>query len=318
MLNKEFFKTKIINAPAGKLLNNNAFREYFRGLYFKAENAAGSPDNGALAKLNFAQGRITIIYKDQISATNTVKEKKSLVLNLGGNTVNVFSNPWVNPVTTPNTTVGDDKLYIKGGTGSMAIIDLFGGATNDNAVTLNQLRSMNALVNDAYIVFNVDKPTLGTAAPEPNRIYLYDFTNRRPLIDYYFDGTTATNTKYSKFIHGGLLIDDNSKIVNASKGERGTKYKIRITNHIKNLLQFGGADVAKDSTNVRLGLVVTESIINPTNASLKNPFNIGTFTNRFTPVMSAVSPLGTILYGTGASVPAAQKIKLEIFYTKPE
>ncbi len=310
MLNKEFFKNKITDASADKLINNNSFKEYFRSLFFKVENATGSPNDGAMAKLNFAQGKITIIYRDQISSTNIQKEKKSLVLNLSGNTVNTLNTTWTNPVTSPNTTVGDNDLYLKGGAGSMAVLELFGGQTNDNSTLLNSLRSQNVLINDAYLVFYINKPLLGTVAPEPNRIFLYDFTNKRPLLDYFTDFTTSPKPKYGKFIHGGIIEKETDG--------RGTKYKIRITNHIKNLVKYGGSFVAKDSTNVKLGLVVTENINNASNANLKNPFTTSGITNRFTPVMSVINELGTVLYGTGIGTPEAKKIKLEIYYTKPD
>ena len=32
---------KLLNAPAGKLVDNNEFKDYFKGIYFKIENASG-------------------------------------------------------------------------------------------------------------------------------------------------------------------------------------------------------------------------------------------------------------------------------------
>jgi hypothetical protein len=88
--------------------------------------------------------------------------------------------------------------------------------------------------------------------------------------------------------------------------KKGTKYKIRITDHVKNL-------VRKDSTNVRLGLVVTETIGNVGFTKLKTP--IGTI--KTVPTMSALNPLGTILYGSHSSIADDKRLKLEIYYTKP-
>jgi hypothetical protein len=51
-LNKGFFRQKIFNAPTGVLFNNNAFVNYFRGLYFKVNNATSSVNQGSLAILN--------------------------------------------------------------------------------------------------------------------------------------------------------------------------------------------------------------------------------------------------------------------------
>ena len=52
-LNKSFFETKILKAAKGKLASNEAFKEYFRGLYFKVENADGSA--GSMAMLDFRE-----------------------------------------------------------------------------------------------------------------------------------------------------------------------------------------------------------------------------------------------------------------------
>lgn len=303
-LNKGFFRQKIFNAPTGVLFNNNAFVNYFRGLYFKVNNATSSVNQGSLAKLNFANGYIRIIYRDNTSDTDTALVRRIFDIKLGGNTVNLINNDWSNPVTSPNTTVGDDKLYLKGMGGSMTVIDLFAGTAG--AAKLQDIKDKNWLVNEANLTFTIDKDALITTsgpAPEPNRIYLYDLNNKRPLIDYFADLTTANSSKYNKFIYGGIIQKDAS--------DRGTTYKIKITNHIRNL-------ILKDSTNVKLGLVVTESINNPSNVNLFTPFANNGVTTKFVPAMSVVNPLGTILFGSNPSVPLQQRLKLEVYYTKPD
>lgn len=303
-LNKGFFRQKIFNAPTGVLFNNNAFVNYFRGLYFKVNNATSSVNQGSLAKLNFANGYIRIIYRDNTSDTDTALVRRILDIKLGGNTVNLINNDWSNPVTSPNTTFGDDKLYLKGMGGSMTVIDLFAGTAG--AAKLQDIKDKNWLVNEANLTFTIDKDALITTsgpAPEPNRIYLYDLNNKRPLIDYFADLTTANSSKYNKFIYGGIIQKDAS--------DRGTTYKIKITNHIRNL-------ILKDSTNVKLGLVVTESINNPSNVNLFTPFANDGVTTKFVPAMSVVNPLGTILFGSNPSVPLQKRLKLEVYYTKPD
>jgi hypothetical protein len=188
--------------------------------------------------------------------------------------------------------------------GSMTVIDLFAGTAG--AAKLQDIKDKNWLVNEANLTFTIDKDALITTsgpAPEPNRIYLYDLNNKRPLIDYFADLTTANSSKYNKFIYGGIIQKDAS--------DRGTTYKIKITNHIRNL-------ILKDSTNVKLGLVVTESINNPSNVNLFTPFANDGVTTKFVPAMSVVNPLGTILFGSNPSVPLQQRLKLEVYYTKPD
>jgi hypothetical protein len=331
-LNKGYFKTKIIDgAIAGKLASNDVFKEYFRGLYFKMEKSGSSEGN--VAMLNFKAGKITINYNEDLSTTATsgavtvTRVKKSIVLNMTGNSVSLLNNSFgaagvaYNALpNTGNTTAGDGKLYLKGGEGSMAIIDLFdkkdlkgydvdGKLTGPNGVSdeLDDLRypadGKKWLVNEANLVFHIDASTMASSSYEPRRIYLYDFTNHRPVVDYYNDGTTSTDAKKSKFVLDGNINTD-------ATSKRGLTYKIRITNQIRNLIKN------VDSTNVKLGLVVTEDINTVASYKMRTPNTVITQA----PKASVMNPLGTILFGN--NIPFGdpnydKRLKLEIFYTKP-
>ena len=72
--------------------------------------------------------------------------------------------------------------------------------------------------------------------------------------------------------------------------------------------------INNDSTNVRLGLSVTESINNVAFSKLKTP-NANVIS---APSMSVANPLGTILYGSHSSVPEDKRLKIQIYYTKPD
>lgn len=318
---KTYFLNNIIKAPKASLINNNAFKQYFRGLYFKAENAAAG--TGAMARVNFAKGKIVIVYHCNTSLTDFTKVRKELVLNMKGKTVNFFQN---DSYTQP---VNNDKIELKGGEGSMAVLKLFNGERNNLSSELKKMRDENWLINEASITFNIDETDVSSI--QPKRIYLYDLQNKRPIIDYYYDSSTATNSKYNKYVYGGILVKDNGYLPTSS--ERGTKYKIRITNYLRSLVKNGLNDNPYrkniDSTNVKLGLVVTEAITNPSNAYLKNVFSFTGFDyltgnnklidNKHIPVMSVVNPLGVRLHGGSNSTtsPNDKKIKLEIKYTKP-
>jgi hypothetical protein len=188
----------------------------------------------------------------------------------------------------------------------MAIIDLFGPFvdSNSNGVTdkLDELRANNWLVNDASLTFHIDNIAMGNSAYEPNRIYLYDLKNKRPLVDYYSDqNSPSSKPKYSKSVFGGIIKKTDS---------RGTSYKIRLTNHIRALISNA------DSTNVKLGLVVTENIVDISNKKLKTAIPI--FNVSELPSSSITNPLGTILYGSGENVPLDKRIRLKIYFTKPK
>ena len=305
-LNKSFFKTKIIDAVAsGKLASSSVFKEHFRGLYFKMEKSGSSDGNAAM--MNFKAGKITIKYNEDLSTTvgavtTVTRVKKTIVLDLTGNSVSLqntnYSSSGLAYNALPNTgnsVEGDDKLYLKGGEGSLAVISLF-----ETPGELESIRKSGWLVNEANLVFHIDAAGM-SGNIEPQRVYLYDFKNNRPIVDYFLDGSeNAANPKKNKIIFDGNLS------TNATT-KRGTSYKIRITNHIRNLIKF------KDSTNIKLGLVVTEDINNPISYKVK------TLSASITgaPKPSVMNPLGTILYGGKFSVPDAKRLKLEIIFTKP-
>ena len=323
-LNPAIFNSKILNAPAGKLSDNSTFKNYFRGIYFKVEN--GNPGN--MAMINFKAGKITIYYKeDKLTKDNPVTTEvneyklerisKSYALNFSGNTISLLNNLNVNSDYTSaiNNTSEASKLYLKGGEGSVAIIDLFGpDADNDGiADELEEIKSNGWLINEANLTFYIDKmamsdfsPATASAQPiEPSRIFLFDLNNKKVLADYIFDFTTnSIFPKYNKFIHDGIIQTEN---VADGRGARGKRYKVRITNFVRNLIN-------NDSTNVRLGLSVTENINTIGFAKLKTPnANLSS-----APIMSVQSPAGTILYGTSpAVVPDGKRLKLKIYYTKP-
>ncbi|NMH25667.1 DUF4270 domain-containing protein [Flavobacterium solisilvae] len=321
-LDNNFFLNKIINAPSGQLVNNDVFKNYFRGLYFKVESLGNS---NSLAMMNFAGGTVTVYYREDSKVTDAQgvvtfnKVDKSFVMNLTGNTISLQSNSNENAdyITATNSTTEATSLYLKGGQGSMAVIDLFGPDTDGNGIAdeLEEIRTRGWLINEANLIFNIDKVKMGNAQTvEPNRIFLYDLNNKTVLVDYIFDQTTFPGySKQNKYVHGGYILDENNKHLSQAKNDdgvitkKGTKYKIRITDHIKNLIR-------KDSTNVRLGLVVTETITNVGFTKLKTPIGI---IDKI-PTMSALNPLGTVLYGSHSSVADDKRLKLEIYYTKPD
>ncbi len=319
LLNKQFFQNKILNAAASKLSTEDLFQEYFRGLYFNVEKSGSNPSNMGL--INFSDGKITIYYKAKTESTtdeDSTMENKSIVLNLKGvsaltsSTANfldyVRNADYASAITTSvNKTEGDEKLYLNGGQGSLAVIKLFNptdvlsynakgevvNGANGVPDELDEIRSnatvKNWKVNEANLVFYIDADKMkGTG--EPNRIYLYDLTNNAVLVDY---STDASST------YGGLITLDSDK--------RGKSYKIRITGHIRNLI--------KDATakNVDLGLVVSQSPAVLAFNALKNKNEVISAVPR----TSVMSPLGTVLYGGKTSVSDDKRLKLEVYYTKP-
>ena len=374
-LSTAFFDSKIIHAPAGSLASNDVFINYFKGLYFKVEQSGS--DKGSLAMINFAKGKITVYYKEDkktkeddpktpnIDETVIERVPKTLILNLSGNTVSLLeqsntNTDYATATSNPNRILGDEKLYLKGGEGSVAVINLFSATDNYNYEVLknadkkpidengnlipvdsngnakegyyliytknytpngisDELEDIRFpliddsqgqiyhsiknrwLINEANLVFNIDANAMKDSY-EPNRLYMYDFTNNTTILDYYL-GASLANKLTSKIAFGGYLTKDVTS-------KKGTSYKIRVTNHIRNLVK--DADVK----NVKLGLVVTEDI---NTADMSKLATSSLFISQ-APKASVMNPLGTVLYGgRSTSNPTDTKLlKLEIYYTKPK
>jgi len=324
-LNKAFFQGKIINSP-GKLINQTVFKEWFRGLYFNVEPTG---DDGAMAALDWSKGKVVIIYKQDkvagiegtVSADrvrNTLELNMAEIAAVSINTVNFFENNY-SPAfssgiatTTAEEASGENRLFIKGGQGSVAYIDINTSAFSQYIIN-SKVQEPKIVVNEANLTFYVDQSSSATGGmkdvakdDEPLRVYLYDLKNKRPIYDYYLDATANTlSPKFNKNVHGGII---------EREGGKGRRYKLRLTHHINNIINH-------DSTNVRLALVVSENINFIGNAALKSPinFNNGTSTD-YIPAASVISPTGTVLFGNNIPVGDPnydKRLKLEIFYTKP-
>ncbi len=305
-----YWQDKII-AKSGQpeLSNTNNFKDYFRGLYFKVETIAGE---GTMSLLNFgnSNANITLYYTNNSDSDPT---QSTFIINFTENRVNFLFNDFNIP--DGDDSFGDEKLYLKGGKGSVAAVQLFDGENIDEDDTINSFESFKnefvevdengkfikskKLINEANLVFYVDQNSVSDIV-EPERIYLYDMNNNTPLIDYLFDSANTVSPVDSRTSHSGRLErDENGK---------GLKYKIRITEHINNLL-------LKDSTNVNLGLAVSGNINLENNAQQFDVLNSVNATNKV-PMSSIITPRGTVLYGNNTS-DEEKKLYLEIFFTEP-
>lgn len=311
----QYWEEKIIEKSGEPELSNvNNFNDYFRGIYFKAEPTQGT---GSLSLFNLAgtNANITLFYTRDNTLSTGDPVQSTFVLNFTGNRVNFLSNDYVFPNGDENQ--GDEKLYLKGGKGAMAVVKLFDGEDIDDNFLFNSfeyfknefvemdengkfIRSKK-LVNEANLVFYVDQSSVANVQ-EPDRIYLYDMKNNSPLIDYFFDTANTTSPLNSRTGHLGRLQREDNDDGN------GIRYKIRITEHVNNLL-------VRDSTNVDLGLVVSGNINLESNAQDFDVLNPND-PNDKVPVSSIVTQRGTVLFGNN-TLDEEKKLYLEIFYTEP-
>lgn len=300
-LDSTFFQTAIIDMEGKEeLRNNNNFKNYLRGIYFKVN----SPTNdGSLFLFDQSKANVSIFYS-YYDEDSEGRKDDIFKLNFNGINVNTFENELPSPIQTavdnPNTETGNENLYIRGGDGIISVVELFGKDLDNNGVAdeLELLRSKKWLVNEANLVFYVNQDIVSGGASEPERIMIYDLKNSNVLVDYTSDPTNGLEPIEAFTNHFGRL-------------ERGTDgngkyYKLKITDHISNIIN-------KDSTNVPLGIVVSQNVKNRTTQKLKEAMEPSI---EEVPSSSVISPEGTVIYGNATSN-QEKKLKLQIYYTEP-
>lgn len=308
-LNPDFFQQNILDKEGQpELFRQSNFRNFIRGIHL-----TGSDMDQLMFLLDLTQANITITYEYNDFDTETeeiVTAEKDFTLRLlvggssgqiTGNAVNVFENEML-PVEVENALDNDEnasRIYVKGG-GTLTEVRLFDEVENGGSSIINEIKQNNWIINEANLVFYVDRETLGSSVVEPPRLYLYNAETNQPLYSVANEEVNASSGANSlRYFpsHDGLLESNNNQ---------GVKYTVRITEHINNI-------IVRDSANAKLGLTLTPNI-----ALIAAQEAVGSDMQGIDyPVGAAMSPLGTVLYGSNvAPGEEDQKLKLEIYYTK--
>jgi hypothetical protein len=307
----DFFQEKILNMGGSiELLNNSNFRDYFRGLYFQVESAT---DDGNLFMLNLEEASITIHYTFQTEGSNVIGQTSDTIERFNGEfglsfdaiSVNTYQNALpadlAEMLSNPNLDEGEETLYMRGGDGIISVVELFGPDLDDDGVAdeLEDLRNEGWIINEANLIFYVDQDKVTGGEQEPERLIIYDIKNSTLLSDFTFDITSNLEPIDALNVHLGRLE-------RGSDGN-GEFYKIRITNHVSNLIN-------NDSTNVPLGVIVTQNVLETGFQDLESIQAPGI---EQVPAASVVAHEGTVLHGN-RSTDLNKRLKLQIFYTEPE
>jgi len=316
---KEAFWNDLLNFPTGEtpeyLTNANNFKAFFKGIIIKAEPLT---NDGSFITFNLSDigANIIIDYTNEaeeaVDFEEDVRNPSEYRFNFSGIKVNTLENsdPLMNIV--GDDVNGDDNLYLRGFEGAFAVIDLFGNEDLDGNGFSDQLETFRTkkdkwLINEANLTFYVDQSKV--EGEEPNRVILYDLNNNLPIIDYFFDQSqNSSNPDQSRIGYSVPLERD------PLNNNKGVKYKIRLTEHINNIL-------IRDSTNTKLGLFVTNNINNFGSSSLKTPVTLSVATSNEVeletiPQNTILNNKGTVLHGATSNVPVDERVKFEIYYTE--
>ncbi len=319
-LDIDFFQTNILDKEGqSELLSEANFRDFFRGIRITAETVDTSETSDAdlMFLFDLTQATITITYEfqdynvvDEVAETEERDYTLNLLQNLNnqifGNAVNTYEDD-IFPGTVLNEVDNGEnasRIYVKGGSGVMSEIMLFDDLEDSETrgrTLIEEIRANNWIINEANLVFYVDRDALGTTgeAVEPPRLYLYNAETNQPIYNIITDPDPTEIFEPLTVFPGydGLLETD---------GTSGVRYTVRITDHINNI-------VVRDSTNAKLALAVSANIALPFTSE-----GVGTSEPAVdVPIMSIINPLGTVLFGSNVDATEEDmKLKLQIFYTE--
>jgi len=300
-LDTVFFRNNFVNQQnSGAFDSRDNFIDFFRGIIIKAEENLNK--DGSLMALQMSNANVSIYYTNTILTDETdtdlngdgdtddvevpVRTKQTMIFPISGIRANQYNRNYSNSavqdhISNPNAVNdGDDKLYIQGASGSMAIIDL---SKDLDLVKLNEIRDKNWLINEANITLYLDDSFVQEKVPD--QLLLYNYDDNSQILDVITEAQIAG-------IGGVLETDEDNKPI---------KYKFRITDYIsevlkgedpKGLMKFGLK--VFHSTDVPLAL--TDTIIDD-----------------FSWIAKGVVLKGNKLPETANDYD--ERLKLEIFYT---
>ena len=302
------------------LLNENNFKDFFRGLYIKVE-AINSEGSIMLLNLASTNTNLTVHYTSDTpitDETDTSNEdditsyQNDYVINFSGVLLNIFDNNFFVDVSNSDEVNGDENIYLKGGEGYIGLVDLFNGTVEnevgDQVDAFDHFKSFFyddisdsslKLINEAYIEFYVNQDL--NLENEPDRIFVYNYEQNTSLIDYFIDQSVSSTTINAKINH----LEPLQRVDDDPEGQ-GIKYKIRITEHLNNI-------VLLDSTNARLGLGTINDIAATSFFSILNDDDDDLQLTSGT----ILSHKGTVLHGN-QSQQEDKRPKIKIYYTEPE
>lgn len=320
-LDPTFFQEILDKEGDVDLISNANFTNFFRGLHLQVSPQDG---NQLLLLLNLAtaatgSASIEINYEFDVVDTNgtaddtsddsTSPEEAMFTLNLltggavspiAGNAVNTLINDEFPTEIADEMDNGENasRIYLKGGAGSFAEIQLFGEDEATANAVIEEIRSNNWIINEANLTFYIDRDLLDASGDviEPPRLYLYDASDNSVIYSFINERATS-DTRFGRFL-------DYDGILNPVEGP-GITYTFRITDHINDIIVRG-------EDNVPLGLTMTPDIrlTAAQNAMLVDG-------EREIPVVSNIMPLSTVLFGSNVSeANLANQLRLQIFYTE--
>ncbi len=317
---EDYWSDILFNQPSAYRSATN-FKNFFRGIYILADTPVG---NGpTLVHLNMEEA--AIIFSIDVTLSNpeeTVSSEYRFDLHSNSVSSAITANYIENQTPASIQTEieqsfqpqnGSENIYLKGGPGSLGLLDLFGEDSDNNGVadSLEEIIEDRALINDAILEFYVDQDIVEGGRNEPERIIIYNFETGSLLLDYNIANEASGIN--NNLTHLGRL----EREVDSDLTSDGVKYRIRLTNHLNAIISDAlNDDIPEDEKldNDRLAIAVSQ------NTSI---LGVSQVKDQTTPIeiervleSTAISHEGTVLHGS-QSQDISKRPKLTIYFSTP-
>lgn len=324
-LDKDFFQEYILDMEGSiELFSQSNFSTFLRGIHLSLDS---TDSEGLMLLFDLRRANIEIIYTHDSYNTNATADdtsddsievlEKSYLINfitaipnsqgINGNAVNTLLNEDYSTAVLESLDTDEtaSRIYLQGGPGILAEIDLFEPLNGRDAI--NQIKAENWIVNEANLTFYVDREQLDLAGGiiEPPRLYLYNAETNEQLYNPFTDPPASSADAFPLL----TAYPNYDGVIEKSDG-KGIKYTVNITEHINNL-------IVRDVANDRLGITLTADIANILVSNAMMAEN----EEKSIPVASTITPFGTVFFGSNIPVSDPnydKRLKLEVFYTKVE
>ena len=317
-LDETVFKDLFQDYASGSEFASQAnFQHHFKGLYLEALEAADL-DDAALLSLDLVKASVKIYYSNTteedegededlngndvtgetaVTVHNPELFSYPLSINVpqtggGGVKVNLFERDYTgsniqNYLANPNTTDGEDKLFLCGATGSNVVLKLFGDDNDGNGIPddLDYLRTKEWLINDAILTFYIDETNVSEDTVASLFVYSIGNEENTQIYNSYKGGM------------GGLLETDGDE-----DDPQPVKYSIHIVDYITEIMN-PNTDLELSEIGIKT-MEITD--LPPAGATEDTDTTLSTYSNNHK---------GVVVKG---NLPSSEekRIKLEIFYSE--
>jgi hypothetical protein len=230
---------KLISADSTDMISNDAFLEYFKGLYVEAKTISGQV--GSLLTLDASssssfQGSALVLYYN--NDENIAKEldpeeepdtlSRAFIITPNSARVNSIEHDYTGTVFIDNIdqeVIQDQNIYVQptGGLKSKILID--GLETWRDSVVIRGTDTIKYAINRAEIIFQVDTVTTDKDmyAPPPQLLltFIDDEGEERLPTDYFFNPGFYGGYMYEGYVYRFNITQHLQRIINGDVGNNG-------------------------------------------------------------------------------------------------